>query len=68
MNGEIEAVSVGESVNEEGAPVPASVPGDFVIRLGTDVVWDEAMVALMLSWLEWVEEEVQGVDNRLDEG
>ncbi len=53
----------------EGAPVPAAVPGEFVVYLGTDDVpdgLDPDLTALLLTWIEWVEVEVQGYDDLLE--
>ncbi len=44
-------------------PVPANVPGEFVVYLGTDEVpeWlDPDLTALLLTWIAWVEVEVWG--------
>ena len=39
------------------------MPGDFVVYLGTDDVpdrLDRDLASLLLTWIEWVEVEVQG--------
>ena len=62
-----------------GAPVPASVPGEFVVVMGAVVSaatlrgLEEGMAGQggpsgLLSLLEWVEVEVQGFDDGLVEG
>ena len=59
-----------------GAPVPASVPGEFIVVMGA-VLSGETFHGLeegmagpngpsgLLSWLEWVELEVEGFDDDL---
>ena len=70
-NGEVEVTP--------GAPVPASVPGEFVVVMGAVVSGatlrglEEGMAgqggpAGLLSLLEWVEIEVRGFDDDLVEG
>ena len=46
----------------ESGPVPASVPGEFVIYLGPGRVpetLDIATTELLLTWLEWAEVELR---------
>ena len=44
-----------------GEPVPAAVPGEFVVDLLEDTgMMDRGEAELMLSWFEWVEVEVLG--------
>ena len=65
-----------------GAPVPANVPGDFTVLIGAIMAGEtlrgleEEMAALggaevaaagLLSWLEWVELEVQGLDELVED-
>ncbi len=50
-------------------PVPANVPGEFVVYLGTDDVaerLDVATAQLLLTWIEWVEAEVWGYPSLLE--
>ena len=50
--------------------VPVGVPGEFVVYLGVDDVSERleaGMAELLLTWLEWVEVEIQGVDDGLVE-
>ncbi len=71
-----------EGVNgTPGAPVPECIPGDFTVRLG-DVLPRWVMEGLeaefgkyggvteavsgFLSWMHWVEVEVQGMDDLLE--
>ena len=54
-----------------GAPVPPTVPGDFVVYLGADDVpdrLDRGLASLLLTWIDWVEVEVRGFDDGLVEG
>ena len=51
-------------------PVPASVPGEFVVYLGTDDVpeaLEAGMTELLLTWIDWVEVEVRGFDHFVEE-
>jgi hypothetical protein len=62
--------SVVARLDDDGAPVPAAVPGEFVVYLGTDDVpdgLDPDLTALLLTWIEWVEVEVQGIDHFVEE-
>jgi hypothetical protein len=68
MSGTVEMNRVSEA--QEGAPVPAAVPGEFVVYLGTDDVpdgLDPDLTALLLTWIEWVEVEVRGIDHFVEE-
>jgi hypothetical protein len=80
MNESVESVCVSEKM-DESMPVPASVPGEFTVRLGEgwggslhDLAdglneWElgaEAAVGLLLSWLEWVEVEVGRFPDLMD--
>ena len=50
--------------------VEIGVPGDFIICLGSDDVsetFDVGTVELLLTWLEWVEVEVQGFEDLVEE-
>ncbi len=51
-------------------PVPAAVPGEFVVYLGTDEVpeaLEAGMAELLLTWIEWVEVEMRGIDHFVEE-
>ena len=65
-----------------GAPVPPAVPGDFTVLMGAIMAGEtlrgleeemaalggaEAAAAGLLSWLEWVELEVQGFDDLVED-
>ena len=65
-----------------GAPVPPSVPKEFVVRLGNGwgaslhdlanglaewELWAEAAVEIMLTWLTFVEVELKGFDDLLEQ-
>ncbi len=59
-----------ERMEAPGEPVPAAVPGEFVIYLGVDDVperLEAGMVEVLLTWLEWVEVELQGFDDLVEE-
>jgi hypothetical protein len=73
--------SVREVVNEAVGPVPPAVPGEFVVRLGAGwggplhdlanglAVWGHGdAVEVLLSCLEFVELEAEGVEEDLVEG
>ncbi len=50
-----------------GEPVPVVVPGEFVVDLLEDTgMMDREETEVMLSILEWVEVEAQGVDDLLE--
>ena len=68
-------VSVREVVNEAVGPVPLAVPGEFVVRLGKGwgrelheladglAIWTHGdAVEVLLSALEFVRVEIEGVD------
>ncbi len=72
-----ETTSTQEIVNEAVGPVPTAVPGEFVVHLGAGwggplhdladglAVWKdgpEAAVGVLLSCLEFVRLEVEGID------
>ncbi len=65
MTGSVERVIASESI--EGTPVPARVPGAFVVDLLEDTGrFDRGEAELLLSWFEWVEIEVRGAPRLLD--
>ena len=52
---------------EVGEPVPARVPGAFVVDLLEDTGrFDRGEAELLLTWLEWVEVEVRGFTDLLE--
>jgi hypothetical protein len=58
MNEAVESLCVSEEVNEV-VPVPARVPGTFVVDLLEETGrFDRGEAELLLSWFEWVEMEV----------
>ncbi len=68
MSGTVEMVRMGEV--PMCGPVPASVPGEFVVYLGPDRVADSldtGTAELLLTWLEWVEVEIQGFEDLMEE-
>ena len=70
MNLVMRKMNESEIETEGVAPMPAAVPGEFVIYLGVDDVpegLEAGMVELLLTWLEWVEVELQGFDDLVEE-
>ena len=68
MNGSVDSVIVSESVVDVGTPVPARVPGAFVVDLLEDTGrFDREEAEVLLSILEWVEVEARGAPD-LQEG
>ena len=66
MNGSVDSVIVSESV-DVGTPVPARVPGAFVVDLLEETGrFDRGEAELLLSWFEWVEVEVRGFPDLLE--
>ena len=66
MNGSVDSVIVSESV-DVGSPVPARVPGAFVVNLLEETgCFDRGEAELLLSWFEWVEMEVRGFPDLLE--
>jgi hypothetical protein len=56
-------------LDDDGMPVPVSVPEDFVVHLGRDDVPDSldwVMAELLLTWIEWVEIEIRGFPGLLE--
>jgi len=61
----IENVCVSEIVNVE-APVPAKVPGAFIVDLLEETgMMDRGEAELLFTWFEWVEVEVRGFPGAL---
>ena len=82
MNESVGTTAVGMCMESEAGPVPLTVPGEFVIRLGEG--WGgtlhdladglaefelgaEAAVTMLLTWLQFVEVELRGFDDLLEE-
>ena len=66
MNEATENVCVSEIENVV-APVPAKVPGAFVVDLLEETGrFDRGEAELLLSWFEWVEMEVRGFPDLLE--
>ena len=64
------AIRLRTDLTAERGPVPANVPGEFIVYLGTDDVaesLDIATAELLLTWIEWVEAEVRGFPSLLEE-
>ena len=67
MNEAIENVVVSETDDEMVSPVPARVPGAFVVDLLEDTGrMDRGEAELLLTWFEWVEVEVRGFPGVLE--
>ena len=82
MNNAISTKNVSTCLENEIAPVPAAIPGEFVVKLGGGwggslhdladglVEWDlgaEAAVGILLTWLQFVEVELKGFDDLLEQ-
>ena len=82
MNESIGTIYVSTSLENEIAPMPPAIPGEFVVRL--DEGWGgslhdladslaefelgaEAAVEMMLTWLTFVEVELKGFDDLLEQ-
>ena len=66
MNESLDSVIVSEQV-DVGTPVPARVPGAFVVDLLEETGrFDRGEAELLLSWFEWVEMEVRGFPDLLE--
>ena len=81
MNNAIGTRNVSECLENDVAPVPPAVPGEFMVHLGAgwggslhDLADEmesfelgaEAAAAVLLSLIEWAEVEVQGFDNLVE--
>jgi hypothetical protein len=65
MNEAVEGVVVGETVEDA---VPVKVLGAFVVDLFEETGrMDKEEAELLLSWFEWVEVEVRGFPNLMEE-
>ena len=82
MNESIGTTAVSMSMENETGPVPSAVPGEFVVKLGAGwggslhdladglaefELGAEAAVKMMLSWLTFVEIELKGFDDLLEQ-
>ena len=82
MNESIGTTYVSTCLENETAPVPPVIPGEFVVRLGEGwggglhdlanglAEWElgaEAAVEMMLTWCEFVEIELKGFDDLLEQ-
>jgi len=64
MNEAVEYMIVSKDV---GTPVPSRVPEAFIVDLLEDTgMMDRGEAELLMSWLEWVEVEAQGVDDLVE--
>ena len=67
MNEALEDVIVSEDVDDVGTPVPAMVPGAFVVDLLEDTgMMGREEAELLMSWFDWVEVEAQGIDDLVE--
>jgi len=82
MNESIGTTAVSMSMENEAGPVPTIVPGEFTVRLGEGwggslhdladelAKWElgaEAAVEMMLTWCQFVEVELKGFDDLLEQ-
>jgi hypothetical protein len=82
MNESVETTIVGMCMENETGPVPPAVPGEFEVRLGEGwggslheladglaefELGAEAAVGMFLSWLQFVEVELKGFDDLLEQ-
>ena len=82
MNESIGTTNVSTCLENEIAPVPPVIPGEFIVRLGEgwggsihDLAdgleeWElgaEAAVEMMLTWCEFVEIELKGFDDLVEQ-
>ena len=82
MNESIGTTNVSTCLENEIAPVPPAVPGEFLVRLGQGwggslhdladglTEWElgaEAAVEMMLTWMTFVEVELEGFDDLLEQ-
>ena len=67
MNEAMESLIVSEKMMDEIVPVPARVPGAFVVDLLEDTgSMDRGEAEVLLSILEWVEVEARGFPDLLE--
>ena len=82
MNGIVQTKSLSTYLENVAAPVPPAVPGEFVMRLGESwcgslhdladglAEWElgaEAAVGMFLTWLQFVEVELKGFDDPIEQ-
>ena len=82
MNNAISTKNVNTCLENEIAPKPSVIPGEFIVRLGegwggslhdlADVLAEyelgaEAAVTMLLTWLQFVEIELEGFDDLLEQ-
>ena len=82
MNESVETTAVGTCLENEIAPVPSVIPDEFTVRLGEGwggglhdladglaeyELGAEAAVAIMLTWCQFVEIELKGFDDLLEQ-
>ena len=82
MNESIGTTAVSMSMENEAGPVPATVPGEFTVHLGEGwggsmhdladglaefELGTEAAVGMLLTWCEFVEVELKGFDDLLEQ-
>jgi len=82
MNESIGTTVVSVCMENEAGPVPPAVPGEFLVRLGQgwgsslhDLAdglseWElgaEAAVGMMLTWMTFIEIELKGFDDLLEQ-
>ena len=82
MNESIGTTAVSMSMENEAGPVPTTVPGEFEVKLGEawggslhDLAYGlaefelgaEAAVEMLLTWLQFVEVELKGFDDLLEQ-
>jgi len=82
MNESVGTMALGMCMESEAGPVPAAVPGEFLVKLGQgwggslhDLAdglseWElgaEDTVSVLLTWLQFVEVELKGFDDPLEQ-
>jgi len=82
MNESVGTTAVGMCMESEAGPVPQVVPGGFVVKLGQGwggslhdlanglAEWElgaEAVIGMFLTWCEFVEIELKGFDDLLEQ-
>ena len=82
MNESVGITAVGMCMESEAGPVPPAVPGEFLVRLGQGwggslhdladglaefELGSEAAVRMFLTWLQFVEVELKGFDDLLEQ-
>ena len=82
MNNAICTKNVSTCLENKISPMPSVIPGEFMVRLGAGwggslhdladglAEWElgtEGAVAVLLTWLEFVEVEIEGFDDLLEQ-